>query len=144
MLKDGNYILPYTYNTKNLQEIAEEMIKLPINEHMRIIKLDINDIYVNLPITGIMKHTKFWLNKNYNNKELIEQALHMLNIILQQNYFQYEDQIFQPEKGTAMGSPISSTMAEVYLQYIQETYTKQWLDSEEITYYNIRDMLMTL
>jgi len=34
-----------------------------------------------------------------------------------------------------MGSPISSTMAEVYLQYIEETHVKQWLDSQEIIYY---------
>jgi len=26
-------------------------------------------------------------------------------------------------------------MAEVYLQYIEETYVKQWLHSKEITYY---------
>ena len=26
-------------------------------------------------------------------------------------------------------------MAEVYLQYIEETHVKQWLDSKEITYY---------
>ena len=43
--------------------------------------------------------------------------------------------IFQPEKGIAMGSPISSTMDEVYLQYIEETHVKQWLVSEEIAYY---------
>jgi len=34
-----------------------------------------------------------------------------------------------------MGSPLSSTMAEVYLQYIEETYVKQWLDSKEIIHY---------
>ena len=34
-----------------------------------------------------------------------------------------------------MGSPLSSTMAEVYLQYIEETYVKKWLDSKEIIYY---------
>ena len=34
-----------------------------------------------------------------------------------------------------MGSPISSTMAEVYLQYIEEMYIKQWLDSKKIVYY---------
>jgi hypothetical protein len=38
--------LPYTYNTKNSQEIAEELTKLQINEHMRIITLDIKDMYV--------------------------------------------------------------------------------------------------
>jgi hypothetical protein len=34
-----------------------------------------------------------------------------------------------------MCSPISNTMAEVYLQYLKETYVKQWLDSKEIVYY---------
>ena len=34
-----------------------------------------------------------------------------------------------------MGTPISSTMAEVYLQYIEEIHMKQWLGSTEIIYY---------
>ena len=39
------------------------------------------------------------------------------------------------KKGIAMGSPISSIIAEIYLQHIEQTYTKHWLESEEITYY---------
>ena len=35
-----------------------------------------------------------------------------------------------------MGSPISSTMAETYLQYLEETYIKHWLDSTEIMFKN--------
>jgi len=54
---------------------------------------------------------------------------------MKQNYFQYNERVFQPDKGIAMGFPISSTMAEVYLQYIEETYIKQWLESKEIVYY---------
>jgi hypothetical protein len=34
-----------------------------------------------------------------------------------------------------MGSPISGTMAETYLQYIEETYIKQWWDTGEIIHY---------
>ena len=87
------------YNTKNSQEIVEEIIKLQINEHMRIITLDIKDIYVNLPIKGIIQTAHFWLNKNNkNNRELNEQISHILNTIMKQSYFQYEDQIFQPQK----------------------------------------------
>jgi len=51
------------------------------------------------------------------------------------NYFQYNERFLQPDKGIAMGSPISSTMAEVYLQYMEETYIKQWLGNKEIIYY---------
>jgi hypothetical protein len=113
--------LPYTYNTKNSQEIAEELTKLQINEYIRIITLDIKDMYVNVPIKGIIKTAQFWLNKHNNNsKEINEQQLQMLNTIMNQNYFQYEGQIFQTQKVIAMGSPISGIMAEIYLQYLEE------------------------
>jgi len=93
-------------------------------------------MYVNLPITGIMQTTSYWLNKHNNdNKQLNEQVLNMINTTVKQNYFQYEDQIFQPEKGIVMGSPISSTTAEIYLQYLENIYIKHWLDSKEILFY---------
>ena len=60
----------------------------------------------------------------------------MLNTIFKQNYFQYDGHVFQPNRGIAMGSPISSTMAETYLQYLEETYIKHWLDSTEIMFKN--------
>ena len=41
--------LPNTYILKNSNEIAQEIIKIPINEQTRMITLDIKDMYVNLP-----------------------------------------------------------------------------------------------
>ena len=73
--------------------------------------------FVNLPIQGILTTTKFWLNRNIDDNELIKHTLYILEIIMKQNYFQYNGQFLQPDKGIAMGSPISRTMAEVYLQY---------------------------
>jgi len=59
----------------------------------------------------------------------------MLETIMKQNYLQHNERFFQPKKEIAMDSPITSTMAEVLLQYIEETYVKQWLDSIETAYY---------
>jgi len=66
--------LPYTYNTNSSQEIAEDLIKLQVNEHTRIITLDIKDMYVNLPIKGIIQTARMWLNihNNNNNNKLNE------------------------------------------------------------------------
>ena len=49
-LKHNLFKLPYTYNTQNSQEIAEELLKLQIIGNIRIITLHIKDMYVNLPI----------------------------------------------------------------------------------------------
>ena len=41
--------LPYTYATRNSNEVAQALHRIQINEH-KIIILDIKDLYVNLPI----------------------------------------------------------------------------------------------
>jgi hypothetical protein len=43
-----------------------------------------------------------------------------------------------------MGSPISSTIDEIYLQYLENTYVKHWLDSKEILFYkrDVDDILI--
>jgi hypothetical protein len=74
------------------------------------------------------------MNYLLKHKMLIKQTLQLLETILKQNYFQYNNQIFRPEKGIAMGSPISGTIAEIYIQFLEELCVKQWLDSNQILY----------
>jgi hypothetical protein len=61
---------------------------------------------------------------------------------MEQNYFQYNDQYFKPEKGIAMGSPISGTTAEIYLQSIENEYIKNGLIAKKSV--TINGMWMTL
>jgi hypothetical protein len=130
------FSLPYDYNIENSKQVAEELTKLQINEHMRLITLDIKDMYVNLPTTGIIQTANFWLNKhNNNNNQLNQQILSMLNKIIKENYFQYESQMFQPKKGIAMVSAISGFLAQIYLQQLENIYIKHWLDSKGIIIY---------
>ena len=129
--------LPYTFTTKNSQEIDQELKNIELKIHNKKVTLGIKDLYVNLPIQNILHITKFWLNEHNNDNTINEQTLHPLKIILKQSYFQYNNQFFQPEKGFAMRSPISSTIAEIYLQFLEEMYIKQWLESKEIIYNKI-------
>ena len=84
-------ILPNTYNTKNSLNTAEELIKLNIKPNHRIITLDINDLYTNLPIKGIIEATKHWLGQSTVSKGEKEQIIPILETIVQQNYFQYNN-----------------------------------------------------
>jgi hypothetical protein len=73
----------------------------------------------------VFKSTIFWLDKNNINKTIKEQVTHILKVIIEQNYFQYNNQFFHPRNGIAMGSPISGTLAEIYLQHIEELFIKR-------------------
>ena len=125
--------LPNTYNIKNSLELAIELNNIQINENNRIITLDIKDLYINLPTKNILCITEFWLNKGNQDWVTIHQTLYFLETILKQNYFQHHNQFYQPNKGITMGSPISGMLAEIYLQYLEETHVKHCLENKEIT-----------
>jgi len=86
--------LPNAYTTINSYEIVQELHNIHITENHKIITLYTKDLYVNLPKKGIIQTTKFWLDKNSKNKAISEQIIHLLKVIIEQNYFQYNNQFF--------------------------------------------------
>jgi hypothetical protein len=75
---------------------------------------------------------------------VIKQTLELIRVILNHNYFQYKDKYFKPTKGIAMGSPKSSTLAEIYLQFFEELTIRQWMENGEIYYRRYGDEVTIL
>jgi hypothetical protein len=46
-------------------------------------------------------------------------------LVLSQNYFTFQNKIYQPEKGVSMVSTISSTIAEIFLQHFEDINKKK-------------------
>jgi hypothetical protein len=59
----------------------------------------------------------------------------LLETILEQNYFTFQNQIYQPDKGVDMGSPISGTAAEIFVQQLEKTHIKHLSDSSHLIFY---------
>jgi hypothetical protein len=127
--------LPNTFITKNSHEVAQDVHNIQLHSSNRLISLDIKDLFTNLSIKNILHTTAFWLSKNDNDRMLIEQTLHLLKTVLEQNYFQHNNKFYQSNKNITMGSPISSTLEEIYLQYLEEKYIKHCLEHKDILYY---------
>jgi hypothetical protein len=73
--------------------------------------------------------------KKNNNKCKTKQIITFLHTILKQNDFEFQETIYHLSKGIAMGSPISGTMAEIFLQHTENKHIKQLLDSKNIIFY---------
>jgi hypothetical protein len=114
--------LPNSFIAKNSQEVAHDLRNIQIRDNNRLLSLDIKDLYVNLPIKNILYTTEFWLKKQNHDQTTTGQTLYLLEAIMRQNYFQHDKQFYQRNKGIAMDSPISSTLAEIYLQHLEETH----------------------
>ena len=119
------------YNVKDSITLANDLTKLKIDENHRMITSDITDLYVNIPITETLAITKHLLSE-HNEEHITTQILILLETVLQQNYFSFQNNTYQPEKGILMGSPISNTTAEIFLQYLEDTHLKHILESKHI------------
>jgi hypothetical protein len=71
----------------------------------------------------------------HNTEPITQQIIILLKTILEQNYFTFLDNTYQPEKGVSMGSPLSNTIAEIFLQHLEQINLKQLLDANTITFY---------
>jgi hypothetical protein len=58
-----------------------------------------------------------------------------MRLVLSQNYSTFQYKIHKPEKGVSIGSPISSTITEIFLQYSEDIHIKQLLDTKNIIFY---------
>jgi hypothetical protein len=99
-----------------------------------MITFDIKDLYVNILTKEMLIITKTLLSV-HNDEHIPKQILTVLEFILQQNYYSFQNNIYQPKKGVSMGSPISGIVAEIFLQYLENTHTKQIQEAKGIVFY---------
>jgi hypothetical protein len=128
LLPDNQYIVT------NSNTLTNAVIKLKIKPNHRLLTLNIKGLYINIPISETIKITKNQLLKN-NDIQITNQIITLLEIILNQNYFSFQGQIYQPDKVVAMGSPISGTMAEIFLQHLENTYVKHLIEANILCFY---------
>jgi hypothetical protein len=71
------------------------------------------------------------INVNY---QLCTETEIILDTVLHQNYFQYYNNFFQPTKGIAMVSSISSIILKTFLQEYEQILIRRILESKRIAY----------
>jgi len=85
------------YTVVNSVTLAQDLMKLYINNKHRLITMDIEDLYVNILITEPVDITTTQLLQ-HNDPETTAQICTLLGVILQQNYFIFQEKIYQPNK----------------------------------------------
>jgi hypothetical protein len=131
---------PVVTNSTNL---ANDLTRLEIHENHSLITFDIKDLSVNIPVTETLNIVKTKLLQN-NDTQIAHQILTLLKEILSQNYFAFQQRIYQPKQGIAMESPILGLIAEIFLQHFEDTNIKHLLDTKNLAFYTryIDDILI--
>lgn len=116
----NNIKLHNSYSIKNSFEVAQLLSEFKIANHHTMASFDITNLYTNVPVDETISLVKNNL-ENYSDltKGAIEELVMLLRTVLQQNYFQFNNSYYIQNEGLAMGSPLSSILAEIYLNNIE-------------------------
>jgi len=121
------------FSVTNSANLANDLTKLEIHENHKMISFGIN-----IPIDETLHIVKTKLLQN-NNIQITYQMLSLLKVILYQNYFIFQQKIYQPTQR----SPKSSLIAKIFLQHyedanIKQTYTgNQPLQTQQLPFFLI-------
>jgi predicted NodU family carbamoyl transferase len=125
--------LPVTYNIKNSIQLFNDLNSIPINESTRICLFDIKDMYTDIPQQDATHIIQNIVLKNDEN--MADYIQNMLQTILQQNYFHFDNQYYKQNIGLAVGVPTSVIIAGTYLQSLEHNQVYNFLTKHKIIGY---------
>lgn len=112
----NNINLNPSHSLKNSLELVDNIRNVPINPGQNIMSLDVDNMYTNIPVDEAIETLKIRLKENNSlNDVKINEVCNLAKLITKQNYFQFNDKYYIQREGLAMGSPLSSILAEIYL-----------------------------
>jgi hypothetical protein len=124
------------YTVANSTNLAIHLTNLKIEENHKFVTYNIKDLFDNIPIEETLKIIESILLKN-NDKTKTQQIITLTKLVLSQNYLTFQNKIYKCKsgKGVPLGSPISSIIAEIFLQNFEDEHIKQLLDTKDIIFY---------
>jgi hypothetical protein len=124
------------YNIRNTMQFAENISKMKLGPEHKLLTMGIKDLYVKIPVDSILKFANKLLVNNRVEEQNRKEIIMSLKMITNQNCFQYEGKFYKPATGVAMGSPPSGTLAEIFIQELEQNRLKHLLEGKKIIYYN--------
>jgi hypothetical protein len=108
--------LPYTFNVKNSVHLIEELSNITYSSNLQLASFYITNMYSNVP-TDELLHIFDLLCEQSIGENMKKDLRSLIKMVLEQNYFQFDNDFYSQEIGLAMGSPASSILSEMYHQY---------------------------
>jgi hypothetical protein len=113
--------LPYTFNVKNTAQLINDLTDIPYDNNLRLAFFDITNMYTNIPTNDLLVIINSVCNNNYIQGNLKHDILKLSKIIMDQNYFNFQEKTYLQHDGLAMGAPTSPILSEFYLQILENS-----------------------
>ncbi|XP_053391365.1 uncharacterized protein LOC128554143 [Mercenaria mercenaria] len=93
------------------------------NHKTFLVTLDVNSLYTNIPHTEGIEACKYFLeNSNYNGRLSVDSVCKLIQTVLENNFFKFNNDNYLQKAGTAMGSPMAPSFASLFMGKLEQSF----------------------
>ena len=112
------------HHVHNSQQLAEEMKEMKLEKGECITSYDVIALFTSIPIPSALEVMKKKLQQDTELQKRtimpVDTILELLAFCLNNTYFLFQDTFYEQTKGTAMGSPISPIIANIFMEAFEQ------------------------
>ncbi|UYV71799.1 hypothetical protein LAZ67_9000450 [Cordylochernes scorpioides] len=126
----SNYLSPLLQNHRNIYSIRStphfinELTALKPAPHFTMCSFDVTSLYLSLPHNLIIDSLERFLDSQSVNSHTASSIVQLTKLCLSMNCFTFQENHYRQIKGSPMGSPLSSIVAEVAMSEIDNWITR--------------------
>jgi len=107
-----------------LKQLADDLASLRLEDAEVLISHDVVSLFTNIPVADSLKVIRERLerDKSWSHKTLldVDDVMELLEFILTTTYVCFRGQIYRQKFGTAMESPVSPLIANLFMEYLEQ------------------------
>ena len=81
---------------------------------------DVDSLFTNTPIQKSMLIIRDRLEQDDRTKLCVDDVMELLEFVHTTTYFSFRGEVYQQKFGTAMGSPVSPIVANLFMEFLEQ------------------------
>ncbi|XP_050512088.1 uncharacterized protein LOC126888113 [Diabrotica virgifera virgifera] len=139
----SNVINKNPHYLKDADDLKSKLKNIHLPQEYKLVSLDVVSLYTNVPIA----FAKDIIKEKWNEIKIftdipLEEFILAVETTLKSTYFIYKNKIFQQTDGCAMGASISSAIAQLVLEHLEEIVLNK-IDFDILFFYRYIDDCLT-
>jgi hypothetical protein len=111
------------HHVENVKDLAKTLTKEKIKDTETFVSFDVTSLFTKTPIPQALDIIRHRLGQDRTLKQrtklTVDDIMQLLTFIAHTTYFKFQGQVYQQKFGTAMGSPVSPLIANLFMEDLE-------------------------